>query len=62
MKDGLTETEKLQAEFRLLESNAEWRRTYTDALNGIIRINGDRIADLEARVERIERLLNHKGA
>ena len=60
MTDGLTETEKLQAEFRLLESDAEWLRMYTHALSGIVRINGDRIADLEARVERIERLLNHK--
>ena len=62
MKDGMTETEKLQAEFRLLERNAEWRRTYTDAPSGIVRIHSDRIADLEARVERIERMLNHKGA
>ena len=62
MKDGLTETEKLQAEFRLIESNAEWRRMYTEALRGIVRIHSDRIADLEARVERIEKLLNHKGA
>ena len=61
MKDGLAEPEKLQAKLRLIESNAEWLRTYTNALSGIIRIRGDRIADLEARVERIERLLNHKG-
>ena len=62
MKDGLTEIGKLQDEFRLLESNDEWRRTYIYALSGIVRINVDRIADLEARVERIEKLLNHKGA
>ena len=62
MKDGLTETEKLQFKLRLIESNAEWLRTYTDALSGIIRIRGDRISDIEARVERIEKLLNHKGA
>ena len=37
MTDGLTETEKLQAEFRLLESDAEWLRMYTHALSGIVR-------------------------
>ena len=60
MKGGLTEIEKLQAELRLLESNDEWQRTCIDALSGIVRIKVDRIADLEARVARIERLLNHK--